>query len=270
MRIERDWLFATMAELHEAVRGAVNRRNAVSKPVAVNRKGDVPDASDLTADETVRRFLRERFRVGAILSEEGEDEVGGGTGTLQFVIDPVDGTDNFRRGLPGSTVCVAAFPSHAPISVGTVQWAMVGDYRSPHPAIAIRGEGAWCDGKRLTTSQVTNVSAACLHFELNQHAASRPLALLLERAGAIRGYCSTAYAICLVAQGALDAHIDARSRVTPESYLAASLVLTEAGGVILDANGRMLEPFRDLTDRRSILAAATPQLAQELSFVLRG
>lgn len=92
---------------------------------------------------------------------------------------------------------------------------------------------------------------------------------MLARAAAIRSYCSTAYAILLVASGAVDAHLDLRRRVTPESYLAASLVLTEAGGVIVDTNGTPLAPFSRLTDRRSILVAATRPLAEELLAVLR-
>jgi myo-inositol-1(or 4)-monophosphatase len=269
MNVEIEWLLNASSELHAAARSAVSQRTSLAVQPPPNRKGDIPDASDLTADSIVRRFLREHFPLAAIISEEGEDELGNGSESVRFVIDPVDGTDNFRRNLPGSTLCVAACSPDIPVSVDSVKWAIVGDYASPHPIVAIRGQGVWRDGRRVNASSVTRVSEACLHFELNQHARSRVLTLLFEQAQAVRSYCGTAYAICLVAQGSLDAHIDIRQLVTPESYLAASLILTEAGGVIVNEKGNPLEPFRGLTDQRSIVAAATPELAAELSSLFR-
>ena len=114
MRIERKWLLATMTELHEMFRAAVDQRSSVVVPRPLNRKGDVPDPRDVAADNTVRRFLRERFDVRSILSEEGEDELGAGSGTLQFVIDTVGGTDSFARNLRGRLSVSRCFPPTHP------------------------------------------------------------------------------------------------------------------------------------------------------------
>jgi len=71
-------------------------------------------------------------------------------------------------------------------------------------------------------------------------------------------------ALCLVAVGALDAHIDVRSRLTPESFLAASLMVTEAGGHVCRLDGAALGPFRSLQDRTTLVAASTRELAEEI------
>jgi fructose-1,6-bisphosphatase/inositol monophosphatase family enzyme len=70
--------------------------------------------------------------------------------------------------------------------------------------------------------------------------------------------------MCLVATGALDAHVDVRRRLTPESFLAASLVVTEAGGHVVQLDGSPLGPFGGLQDRTTLIAAATPDLLKEI------
>jgi fructose-1,6-bisphosphatase/inositol monophosphatase family enzyme len=64
--------------------------------------------------------------------------------------------------------------------------------------------------------------------------------------------------------GALDAHVDVRSRLTPESFLAATLLVTEAGGHICRLDGRALGPFQSLQDRTTLVAASTRELAEEI------
>jgi fructose-1,6-bisphosphatase/inositol monophosphatase family enzyme len=70
--------------------------------------------------------------------------------------------------------------------------------------------------------------------------------------------------MCLVATGALDAHVDVRRRLTPESFLAASLVVAEAGGLVVQLDGSPLGPFDGLRDRTTLIAAATPDLLKEI------
>ena len=72
----------------------------------------------------------------------------------------------------------------------------------------------------------------------------------------------------LVAGGATDAHIDVRSRLTPESFLAAAAILREAGGCVLDAQGNGLGEFEDLCHTTTIVATVTRTLAEEIVDVI--
>ena len=80
----------------------------------------------------------------------------------------------------------------------------------------------------------------------------------------IRVYGCASRALCLVAEGALDAHVDVRRRLTPESFLAASLLVTEAGGHICRLDGGALGPFQSLQDRTTLVAASTKELREEI------
>jgi len=80
----------------------------------------------------------------------------------------------------------------------------------------------------------------------------------------MRVYGCASRALCLVAMGALDAHIDVRCRLTPESFLAASLLVTEAGGYICCLDGGALGPYQSLQDRTTLIAVSTKELAEEI------
>src|SRR5882672_7820547 len=122
----------------------------------VDTKADLTPVTD--ADRTVERALRERIaaeRPGeTVLGEEEGDE----GGDVRWILDPIDGTKNFSRGIPvwatlialereGRVVCgVASAPA-----LGYRWWAA-------------RGEGAWRDGDRLHVSGVESLEDATVSF----------------------------------------------------------------------------------------------------------
>jgi fructose-1,6-bisphosphatase/inositol monophosphatase family enzyme len=72
----------------------------------------------------------------------------------------------------------------------------------------------------------------------------------------------------LVAAGATDAHVDARGRLTVESYLAAAQLVIEAGGWVVGLNGASLAAAESLTNRVSLVAASSRELCDEIVEVL--
>lgn len=109
---------------------------------------------------------------------------------------------------------------------------------------------------------------AFLSSELNHFAPPPALGSLFGRARAVRSFGCASRAIALVASGALDAHIDVRGRLTPESFYAAALILEEAGGCLVDPAGEPLGLAEGITHRSRLIAAATPALAREIVEVL--
>ncbi|HET9729739.1 MAG TPA: inositol monophosphatase family protein, partial [Acidimicrobiia bacterium] len=79
---------------------------------------------------------------------------------------------------------------------------------------------------------------------------------------------SIALAMCEVAAGGLDAHIDAGPYSAPWDYLGAYLACIEAGATVVDTTGRELVTD-DFDARRQIVAAATPALAGSLVRTVR-
>jgi len=235
--------------------------NAVTR---YNAKGDRQRRFDVLIDEWVRDWLTRRGVDGVVLSEELDDvEFGAPGGGHCFVVDPVDGSENYARGLPLAALSIAVLPRSAPLAPENVVHAVVGDVAESTPILASRGKGAHQCGRRLKTSGVRKLRDAVVSFELNHWSPDRALAETLHACAGVRAYGCASRAMCLVATGALDAHVDVRRRLTPESFLAASLVVAEAGGQVVQLDRSPLGPFGSLQDRTTLIAAATPDLVKE-------
>ncbi len=263
---------SVLVRLHAEVRrtlaaSSIDRTQLVGK----NPKGDRQRAFDITADVAVRRFLENEFENGIILSEESDDyHFGHAEPDYRFIVDPVDGSDNWARGLPLSSVAVAVLPVDGPITLDRVLVALVGGLEEDTPIIATQGEGSHHGAELLRTSEAREISDALISCELNHFAPTPPVGDLFAAARAVRSFGCASRAITFVARGAIDAHIDVRSRLTPESFLAAAAILHEAGGCVLDARGDPLGAFANLRQRTTLVAAGTTELAMEIVDALTG
>jgi len=243
--------------------------DGLADDVGVNPKGDHVKRCDSVANRAALNYLQNDFPWPVrVLSEEAEPlDIGPGPPQYTAIIDPVDGTDNFCRGIPLSGFAVALNAADEPVSVANVQYALVGDLATGRCWKAARGNGTFFDGKRLSPAaedRAERIGEAMISCELNHFAPTPALAHLFERARGVRSFGCATQAITMVATGAVDAHLDLRGRLTPENFLAPSLILTEAGGTVTDPTGAPLPTVESLTQRFSLIAAANQELHSEL------
>ncbi len=254
--------------LHHQVRGAVAKADRAGTG-SKNAKGDDVKRFDLVANDAALVVLEELQLALVVDSEEsGRREIGSGTPRHRLVLDPVDGSDNCARGLPLSALSCAVLPVDAPLHPDRVEAALVGPLEQEIPLIALKGSGAWRGNDRLETSKLRNITEAMISVELNHHSPSPGLARLLAAAKGVRSYGCASRAISLVADGATDAHVDVRGRLTPESYLAAARLVIEAGGWVVGFDGAPLAEAESLTDRLGLVAASSRELCDEITEVL--
>ena len=254
--------------LHRRVRDAVmiSGRAGVG---ARNAKGDDVKLFDLAANGAALDVLRELRQPLIVDSEEsGRQKIGSGTPRHRLVLDPVDGSDNWARGLPFSVLSCAVLPVDAPLHPDWVEAALVGPLDQEIPLIALKDSGGWEGNDRLETSQVRNPTEAMISVELNHHSPSPGLARLLAAARGVRCYGCASRALSLVAGGATDAHVDVRGRLTAESYLAAARLVIEAGGWVAGLDGGPLAAPECLTDRVGLIAASSRELYDKIVEVL--
>ena len=254
--------------LHRQVRDAVVESRRV-KSGARNAKGDDVNLFDIAANDAALAALRKLKLPVVVDSEEsGQQKVGSGTPRHRLVLDPVDGSDNWARGLPLSAVSCAVLPVDAFLHPDWVEAALVGLFEQDIPLIAVKGSGAWRGEHRLRTFGVRTVARAMISIELNHHSPSPGLTRLMSAARGVRSYGSASRALSLVAEGAIDAHVDVRGRLTAESYLAAARLVIEAGGWVTGLDGGPLAAPKNLTDRVSLVAASSQELCAEIVEVL--
>ena len=254
--------------LHRQVRSAVANADR-AKTGSKNAKGDEVKIFDLAANAAALAALKElRLPIVVDSEESGCLKSSYGTPRHRLVLDPVDGSDNWARGLPLSALSCAILPVDAPLHPDWVEAALVGPIEQDTPLIALKGSGSWRGKKRLRTSGVRNVAGAMISVELNHHSPSPGLARLMATAGGVRCYGCASRAISLVVEGATDAHVDVRGRLTVESYLAAARLVIEAGGWVAGLDGGPLAAAENLTDRVSLIAASSRELCDEIVEVL--
>lgn len=152
----------------------------------------------------------------------------------RWVVDPIDGTSGFVRGIPVWATLIALTHVEHGVTVGVVSAPALG-----RRWWAARGEGAFANGRRCRVSDVADVEQAqvCVTFNDGWDAIGRTEALvtLLRRARRARGF-GDFWQHCLVAEGAVDVAIDAIG-VRPYDLAAVRLIVEEAGGRFTDRHG---------------------------------
>jgi myo-inositol-1(or 4)-monophosphatase len=204
-------------------------------------------AIDLVTDDVALTMLG-GAGYGVLSEESGVTSAGAGH---VVVIDPLDGSTNFSRGVPWYATALCLVDDAGPAV------ALVANQASGERYSAVRGEGAWRgDGTALNPSGATAPATAIVGIS------GRPTG---DYGWAqYRALGASALDLCLVAAGTLDGYVD----MSPDAhgvwdYLAASLICAEAGAPIVDAHGRDLVVLEHAA-RRTPVAAATPALLDAL------
>ena len=256
-----------LADMAKAARACARDSGLAGHTGGRNAKGDAVRAFDAAAHERLLALMDDRLAKAStaaeVLSEEGAPvQVGRGDVRWRVVMDPVDGSDNAARGLPLSAFACAVLPVGAPLDPARVEAAIVAP---------IEREAHWllAEGRiepAIAPSGVAAARDALISVELNHLRPEGRLAALMGEARGVRSYGCCSRALMLVATGALDAHIDNRGRLTPESWLAPAAILLAAGGAfaLVDETLEPAAPPNDLSARTRILAAATPALLDAL------
>ncbi|HEY7380319.1 MAG TPA: inositol monophosphatase family protein [Gaiella sp.] len=191
--------------------------------LGVRTKDDTTPVTD--ADEAVESEIRVRLAAArprdAML---GEEHGSSGRGRRRWIVDPIDGTRNYSRGVPVWATLIA-LEEEGELRLGVVSAPALG-----RRWFAERGQGAWANDDRVHVSSVRNVDDAVLHFALD-----RPLPALSAQAWHTRSY-GDFWAHMLVAEGAADGAIDAIG-VSLWDLAAVQVIVEEAGGRFTDFQG---------------------------------
>ena len=219
-----------LGEALEVASRACDRARAEILPrfrnVAVETKSDgspVTEA-DRAAELAIRAVLEEAFPEDAILGEEF-----GGSQKLarrRWIIDPIDGTIAFARGIPLFTTLIALLVDDEPV-LGMIDLPAVNDRIS-----GVRGSGVWRNDTRLEVSKATQLEDALVcHGDLYCFDTAGLRAVfdsLSTRVRMLRGY-TDAFGHLLVLSGAADAMVDCD--LNPWDAAVTRVLAHEAGGV---------------------------------------
>lgn len=203
---------------------AAFRKNAT---VSIKNDSTPVTAADLASENAIIDAIKSHFPNAQFVGEEG----GGNTSNDSFwIIDPVDATRSFARGLPLWSVLLALFEK-GDITVGVCYF----------PALSLtvyaeKEKGAYVNGERIHVSTVATLDTAFVAFgTLRYFQKKEPVLALIEKSGATRSY-DTSFSDYLVASGKMDVSVDGYAQVWDAAPF--KVIIEEAGGKITNLKGQ--------------------------------
>ncbi|KAL6544701.1 Small subunit (SSU) processome component [Orobanche minor] len=246
--------------LDKAVDAAKNAgqiiRSGFYETKRVEHKGvvDLVTETDKKCEEVIFDFLKQHYPDHKFIGEETTAACGATelTDEPTWIVDPVDGTTNFVHGYPFVCVSIGLTIERVP-TVGVVYNPIMDELFT-----AIRGKGAFLNGKPIKTSSQTELVKSLLAAEVGTDrdkstvdAATDRINRLLFKVRSVRIGGSCALDLCGIACGRLDLFYETGFG-GPWDVAAGAVIVREAGGLIFDPSGKDF----DITSHR--VAASNP------------
>ena len=209
--------------MYEEVWSAYERFKDKTDPEDLGHKVDYASATAL------RDLLDKEHLKLIVISEEWFEDYKGVDKPI-LIVDPVDGTSNFSRGIPFSAISLALAweDDMSSIFTGVVKDLFRKDIYWAEE------KGAYLNGRKIHVSPTRSTINA--HFSVNINRAfpgKSPVLNILPYIPYARHFGSAALEGCFVASGKLDAYIDIRGKLRTFDIAASQFIVSKAGGKIL-------------------------------------
>jgi histidinol-phosphatase len=208
--------------------GALTRRWFATDDLGVEQKADGTPVTE--ADRAAERWVREQLDQhcphDTVIGEEEPPKEG--TSGRRWILDPIDGTKAFTRGVPLYSTLLAFDDEHGP-AVGVIALPALDQL-----VWAGRGRGCWADGRPARVSGTGSVDGAYLMSSSYTHWSEEAL-LAVKRAGFHLRTWGDGYGYSLVATGRADAMVDPEA--AHYDLAAMPVILSEAGGTFTSFGG---------------------------------
>ena len=188
---------------------------------------NIVTSSDVAVQDYLCSRLADLLPGSGFLCEESD--IHDTTHEYTWIIDPIDGTANYARGIDQCAICVG-LKHHDRMEMGVVYLPRTGELFQ-----AERGQGAYLNGHRIHVSDrpfenAIMCTALAVYYKEYTDICSRIITAVFRRCNDIRRFGAAAPELCYLAMGRCELYFE--YRLSPWDFAAASLILEEAGGVL--------------------------------------
>ncbi len=234
---------------------ALSMREGIEQESTKSSPTDVVTAADRASEQLLVDGIRAARPDDGILGEEGAAD--DGTTGVRWVVDPIDGTVNYLYGIPQWAVSIGVEVD------GVMQAGVVYNPASDEQFTAVRGGGAFLNGRPLHCSAVSELSQALVATGFSYDARRRSaqsvvLPELLRSCRDLRRMGAGALDLCAVAAGRVDAYYE--QALAPWDIAAGGLIAAEAGARV--------EGLRGAAPSGALVVAASPGVFDDLHDLL--
>lgn len=231
-------------ELQEVILKSYDEALKLDKNIRNKELNDIVTDVDIYMETKIIEKIKALFPSHSIYSEERGEIIG--ESEYVWFIDPIDGTINFAAGIPLFSTSVALKKNDETI------FGIVIDYNQNDVYYAFKGEGAYCNDKKLCVSSNDKLNDSILSFCLTSHYNNEHIKDVLEverkLASKVRGLrlvVSGAIELCWCASGKIDGVINVKPSIGLSSA-AGKLFVEESGGRITNLKGEKREKIDTL------------------------
>lgn len=216
---------------------------------------NIVTSSDLAVQQVLKEGLAALLPDSGFLCEEEDRHLLGKE--YNWIIDPIDGTANYSRGIDQCAVCVG-LKHHEEMELSVVYLPRTKELFS-----AVKGQGAFLNGKTIHVSSrqfADAVMSTALPVYHKEYAdiCSEIIKETFKQCNDIRRFGAAAPELCYMAMGRTELYFE--YLLSPWDYAAASLIVTEAGGIVTNLEGQT----PPLTEPSGIIAANSNNNLQQL------
>ena len=208
-------------------------RFGASFTISHKAEKDLVTEVDTASEDIITGMIRERFPEHGILAEEGKYQES--ASPWRWIIDPIDGTTNFAHGYPWFSVSIGVEQA------GTMVAGVIYNPVAEHLFTAVRGGGAFLNGRRIRVSSRAPLSASLLATGFPYDCAVSEennfdnFTRFQRKARGIRRAGCASLDLAWVAAGGLDGFWELKLK--PWDVAAGWLVTEEAGGRVTTFDG---------------------------------
>lgn len=216
--------------------------------------------ADTEIEQLVIKMIRDKFPEHAIMAEESCAETRA-DGPL-WIIDPLDGTNNYLHGIPNHCISIAY------VENSIVQSALVAAPALGETYTAVRGQGAFLNDRPISVSEFATLEQSMLctgYADLRKYEDGTNLKvwdIIARKVSGIRRYGAAALDLCWLASGRYDGFWE--RDLSPWDIAAGSLIVEEAGGIMVNiTTGKAFSTFD------GSIIATNKKLAQTVQKLVR-
>ena len=236
------------------------------KVMGIGSGGDKTMIIDDLAEKVVWNELKKTGKSLKIISEEFGEKIIGTNPEVSIIVDPIDGSNNVRFGIPFNCLSMAVGDLSGKIK--GIEIGYIKDFVRGSNYYAIKGKGAYRNDKKI---QVCKEGIGCLLIDvvLEREKNFKRICDVGKNFPFVRMLGSACLAMCFVARGSVDGYVGLSAKRTLD-YTATQLIIKEAGGVVKDIDGKDFSEYNiGFNIDVNIIAASNDNMFNKIKSVLK-
>jgi len=187
---------------------------------------------DRKCERLIMEIIKKEFPESSFFGEEYGEH---GQGEMKWLIDPLDGTHNYTRGIPIFAASIG-MEKKGELQLGVLHFPLFGQ-----TAVAEKRKGAFLNGKPMKVSETSEIREASIYTaaqkaQRQDGTFEATIGKIFKEVQDVRIFGAIAFGGLMVAQGSCDAVVAAKT--TPYDVAALSVIVEEAGGRVTSIDGK--------------------------------